>query len=226
MSLKAAIFDLDGTVISDEIQFGIAFKKILSKYKIIEKSSYPHLGGIGVRENWEMFVKKYSLKLSESLDEITQETINEYFRLLDQVKVKPGFFELVNELRRKNIKTALATSSTKQIVIEVFKHLPIKDFFDVVTYGDDVLHKKPDPSIFILTAERLGVLCNECIVFEDSEAGINSAINAKMKVIGIYRDEIHRNELIGASLFINDYTQIKRFRGDKRFMCPSIFIQN
>jgi beta-phosphoglucomutase-like phosphatase (HAD superfamily) len=52
------------------------------------------------------------------------------------------------------------------------------------------------------------VLCNECIVFEDSEAGINSAINAKMKVIGIYRDEIHRNELIGASLFINDYTQI------------------
>ena len=71
MKLSAVIFDLDGTVVADEDEYGEAFARVLKKLGVIVDSEYPHVGGIGVRENWPIFIKKYNIKTDKTIEELT-----------------------------------------------------------------------------------------------------------------------------------------------------------
>ena len=94
MRITAAIFDLDGTVVSDEDEWGEAFKIVLQRLGVKEQSAYPHVGGIGIEENWPIFIRKYNIKTNESIEELSQETKKEYVKLIDRIRLKQGFLHL------------------------------------------------------------------------------------------------------------------------------------
>jgi len=208
MKISAVIFDLDGTVVADEDEYGEAFRRILKKLGVVVRKKYPHVGGIGVKENWPIFIKKYKIKTDKSLEELTVLTQEEYKKLIPRVTLKEGLLEFINNLKKAGLKVALATSNSWDVVEKLFDHLGIEKYFDSVTTGEEVVFKKPDPDLFLKAAEKMGVEPSECIVFEDSETGIRAAHKAGMIAIGVYRDKIHKKSLKSADFLIANFKKI------------------
>lgn len=102
------------------------------------------------------------------------------------VKPRPGVLELMDEARAKGIKVAVCSAATKSSVIFCLTNLLGKDRFeqlDCFLAGDDVEKKKPDPSIYVEAAKRLGLPVEQCLVVEDSLIGLQAALGAGMRCI-------------------------------------------
>lgn len=208
MKVSAVIFDLDGTVLDNEDEYGIAFRKVLASLgKRVEKK-YPHTTGIGVKENWPRLLSKYHIKTKKSMEELTRATQDAYLDLLDRVTFKNGFEQFVKDLKSSGIITALATSNAWWIVDEVSDKFSISDFFSTVTTGEEVEYKKPDPDLFLSTAQKLSMNPEDCLVIEDSEAGIEAAHRAGMKVIGIAHSSKHAKSLKETDRVVSDYREL------------------
>src|SRR4030042_2898433 len=186
--VKAVLFDLNGTVLADEYIYGRAFGKVLSFLGRKTDKVYPQIAGIGVEENWPRLISKYHIKTSRSYDELARMTQETYLTNISKVKIKAGFKDFIDRLRKGNIKTALATSNTWCMVDKVFEKLNLGGYFDIVTTKEEVAFNKPSPDIFLITAEKLGVKNEDCVVIEDSEAGIEAAKAAGMKVVALTKN--------------------------------------
>ncbi len=101
------------------------------------------------------------------------------------VPLKKGLFDLLKYLKEHDYKTIVATSSQRYRVDYIFKLAGLNLYFDDSICGDEVIRGKPDPEIFLKACQKLDVKPSETIVLEDSEAGINAAFNAAIKVICI-----------------------------------------
>jgi len=209
MKYKAVIFDLDGTVVADEDEYGEAFNKVLKRFGVETGKSYPHVAGIGVEENWKKFREKYKSKINKSVEELTLATQQEYRNLIHKVRLKNGFIEFVEEIRDRGMKTALATSNSWSVTDELLETLDISKYFDHITTAEEVDYKKPDPQVFEISVEKLGEVVEECIVFEDSRAGIEAAKALGMKVVAFYRSEEHKKALKKADFIITDFTEFE-----------------
>jgi HAD superfamily hydrolase (TIGR01509 family) len=199
---------LDGTVLANEDEYGIAFVAVLKSLGAKVKSEYPHVGGIGVKENWPGLLKKYKIKTKKTTNELARQTQLEYLKLLPRVYPRDGFEAFIKDLRDTGIKTAIATSNDWFVVEKTFEKIKIENYFDVITTGDEVRAKKPSPDLFLNAADKLGVDPLECLVFEDSQNGIEAAKKAGMRVIGISRDHEHAQTLMGANLVVTGYWEV------------------
>jgi HAD superfamily hydrolase (TIGR01509 family) len=128
------------------------------------------------------------------------------------VPVKPGIYELLDYLVEKKYKLALATSTSREKATNLLERAGIKDKFNVMIFGDEVVNSKPDPEIFLKASEKLGVNPEKCIVLEDSPAGIEAAYRAGMKGINIpdlkMPDEQikkHAYKILDSLLDVRDY---------------------
>jgi beta-phosphoglucomutase len=98
-------------------------------------------------------------------------------------EILPGSLEFISELKSAGIKIALGSASKNTPLI--LNRLGIENLFDAVADGNIVKKAKPDPEVFIMAAKMVGVLPEECVVFEDAVAGIDAALNAGMICVGI-----------------------------------------
>jgi len=210
MKISAAIFDLDGTILDNEDEYGKAFSEVLKKLGKKPDSKYPHTQGIGVEGNWERLIPQYKIKTKKSAEELSMETQKEYLKLLPKVTLKEGVQDFISDLKDSGILIALATSNTWSTVEKIFEKFDLEKFFDVTTTGEEVKHNKPDPEIFLLTAQKLGADPEECLVIEDTPAGIEAAHHAGMKVIVIARDKKYAKDLKGADLIIFSFSEISQ----------------
>ena len=95
----------------------------------------------------------------------------------------PGVEHLLHELRERRIPVAVASSSKNAAV--VLERLCIRKQIDVLVDGNDVPDSKPNPRVFRVAAERLGVEPHRCVVVEDARSGVQAALAAGMKVVGL-----------------------------------------
>ena len=107
-----------------------------------------------------------------------------------QVPMKAGVKEILTFLKENGYKVALATSAKRERAIKQLKMANIKELFDCIVCGDEVINAKPNPEIFLKAAEELSVKPENCIVIEDSPAGIESAYNANM--VGIHVEDLKK----------------------------------
>jgi len=137
-----------------------------------------------------------------------------YLELIkDNLKIYPGIVELIHGLHKKYT-LALTTSSTFDEMETVMNKLQIGNLFKTIVTAEDVERGKPDPEPYLLTAEKLGVNCEDCLVIEDSENGVQSAKSAGMKCIAITNTEKPHNLQL-ADRIVDKYSEI-----------TEIFIQN
>ncbi len=120
-----------------------------------------------------------------------------------EVKFMKGAKELLDYLKQKGVKIALASGSSIKSIEHHLNEVSATHYFDAIVSGEEVENGKPDPDIFLLTAKRLGVVPKECFVFEDSANGIRSGYRAGMKCIGVpdivdFPDDV--NKLLYANL--------------------------
>ena len=172
----------------DEYVYGSAFRKVLAFLGKKVDKKYPQVGGIGVEENWPGLLSKYHIKTSETTDELARLTQEYYIKHLSRVKLRKGFTKLISSLRDSGMKTALATSNTWWLVDNVFAVFRIAKYFDVVTTKEEVTFNKPSPDIYLLTAKKLGIKPLNCLVVEDSVAGLTAARDAGMRTVAIVWD--------------------------------------
>lgn len=207
MKISAVLFDLNGTVLEDEDEYGKAFNKVLKSLGLDLKTDIPHEKGIGVKENWLKFIEKYKIQTDRTPEMLARETQENYLNEIDTVSVREDFADFVENLRDGGIQIALATSNTWEQTDKILDIVGLQEVFDIVTTGDEVVFNKPDPDIFTVTADKLGADREECLVIEDSPAGIEAARRAGMKVVGI-ASEGNFEELSKADLIVEGFSEI------------------
>jgi beta-phosphoglucomutase len=188
MTLQACIFDLDGVIVDTAKYHYIAWKQIAGElgFEFSEKHN-ERLKGVSRIRSLEILLEVGNLSLDEKTkNELAERKNNLYLQYIHQLTpadILPGSEEFLKEHRDNNIKTALGSASKNAMLI--LERLGIITLFDVIIDGNKALKAKPDPDVFEKAATELQVPYQNCIVFEDAEAGIDAAIRAGMKCVGV-----------------------------------------
>ena len=185
-SIKAVIFDMDGILIDTErISFN-AFKEVLKGYNYeMSEEFYLTMIGRNVKSIKEVMLSEYGS--SFPFDEIYEKKVKIAVETIDRdgVIIKPGVHELVDYLKDNNYRIAVATSTRKERAHYLLEQIGIKDKVDYIICGDQVVNSKPDPEIFLKAAKGIGIEPQNCMVIEDSDAGILAASRAGMTGINV-----------------------------------------
>jgi beta-phosphoglucomutase len=186
--IKAAIFDLDGVIIDTAHYHYIAWKRLASEFGItLTHENNEMLKGVSRMRSLEIILSLGNLELPEQQKEQLAEKKNkwfvEYIESIRPEEIFPGVIDLIRNLRKQKIKIGLASSSKN--APRVIELLGIAKDFDTLVDGTMITQSKPDPEIFLLAAHKLGIAPHECVVFEDAEAGVEAALAAGMKCVGV-----------------------------------------
>ena len=177
------MFDLDGVIVFTDKYHYLAWKKIADeKGWDFDETVNNRLRGIPRLASLEEILKHNGVTLPEEEKLALADRKNKYYvELLDNINegdIYPGAVEFLKKLRAHGTMISLCSSSKNADL--VLSKLGLADLFDAVITGHDVKKAKPDPEIFLLGAERLGIPDFHCVVFEDARAGIMGAKAAKM----------------------------------------------
>ncbi|KAK9820964.1 hypothetical protein WJX81_000960 [Elliptochloris bilobata] len=121
------------------------------------------------------------------------------------VPAREGVLRLMDETREAGLALGVCSASTRSSAVCVLENLLGRDRFqglDIFLGGDDVERKKPDPSIYVMAAERLGVQPSECVVIEDSVIGVKAALGAGMRCVVTYTSSTCDQDFAGAERII------------------------
>lgn len=179
--IKAVLFDMDGVIFDTESVYLDAWTKVFHKYGyVLTRDIYISVMGTGRKNVIKKFLDVYGqdlpiLEMYKEKDEIVAEAIEK-----GQVSIKIGVMEILNYLKENKYKLALATSAKKDRVAKQLKDANFEEVFDDIVCGDEVANSKPDPEVFLKAAEKLSMHPENCLVIEDSAAGVKAAYNAKM----------------------------------------------
>lgn len=205
--IDAVLFDLDGVLVrSDEYHYR-GWKRLADEEGWnFDKTLNHQLRGVSRMDSLQIILDHNAVELSADEKRALADRKNRYYResLADMSEEDyiPGAQELLPALRDAKVLMAVCSSSRNApYILEV---LDITDLFDAVVSGHDIERTKPDPQVFTLAADRLGVPYDRCVVFEDAESGIQAALNGGMHAVGV-GDKDH---LPSADVVVADLTGI------------------
>jgi beta-phosphoglucomutase len=186
--IKACIFDLDGVIVDTARYHYLAWKRLAKELGIdLTLEDNERLKGVSRMRSMEIILEIGGISIGEHEKERLANKKNtwfvDYIERMAPEEIFPGVKLLIKEMRELGIKTALASSSKNAKTVIQLLH--IRNEFDVVVDGTMITHTKPHPEIFLLAADRLGVEPEACLVFEDAEAGVEAALAAGMKCVGV-----------------------------------------
>ena len=189
--MKAYIFDLDGTLLDSlDVWLNIDIE-FLKKRGLAVPPDFPDtISSMSFPEAAAYTIKRFNLP--DTADSLMQEwNAMAIFAYENTVQMKPYAKEYLFALRDLGVKLAVATSSTPDLYEPALRNNGVLDLFDVICNSQEVGCGKTRPDIFFLTAKKLGVQPEDCIVFEDIIAAVKSAKTAGMKVCGVYDERSH-----------------------------------
>ncbi len=209
--IDAVIFDLDGTL-ADSMWIWLDIDRDFFASHNMEFPEYlnTEIEGMGFTETAVYF--KETFHLDESVDELKQiwnEMALEKYR--EKTPLKPGAREFLRLLRERGIRTGIATSNSQMLVDEFLAAKGLTGSFDAVTTVCDVSRGKPDPEVYLVTAEKLGVAPERCLVFEDVPMGILAGKNAGMRTCGVedlYAAHLRERKMELSDYYIEDFTEL------------------
>jgi beta-phosphoglucomutase len=188
MNLKAVIFDLDGVIVSTDEYHYKAWQRMADEEGIyFDKGINEALRGVSRMECMDIILKRADRPYTQEEKVSLAERKNEYYKdMLKEVTPKdilPGVMDLLKELKRHGIKTAIGSSSKNAPII--LERIGLDKHFDAVADGNHIKNSKPHPEVFLLAAQKLEAVSEECLVVEDAEAGVEAALAGGMKVVGV-----------------------------------------
>ena len=201
----AIIFDMDGVLVDSEPLDFRACNILLEQEgmaPITMEENRTHLLGTTVDETWQRLTKLRRLPRPlayyiEQYDPIVRQL------LLEDLSPQPGVLRLLEALRQRKMKTAVASSSLRAWVDLKLSILGLQDTFDLVLGGDEVSRGKPRPDIYLLAAQGLGLPPKECIAIEDSPVGIAAAVAAGTYTVAVRTSSTHGMDISQAHLILD-----------------------
>ncbi len=211
--IKAVFFDMDGTIADSEKILWKVTRDFMAKRNIILASSEEKLFyGLIWKESIKIILESRGIEYKQSIKNTLKER---YVRnLRKEVVPVPYIYDLL-EMIKGNFKIGLATNSRVREVDIIFEKLNLAPYFDLKLSRDNIKKVKPDPEIYLLGASIFNVKPSECVVFEDTIAGVTAAKSAGMNCIAI-TNTYAAKDLGIADLVIDSYRgvdleMIKRF---------------
>ncbi len=207
----AMIFGVDGVVADTEVLNARASVMMFAELYATQVSpeDFRELVGTGDERYVEGVAEKYGLTIDTGA--AVERRKENFFKLLadEPLPAMPGVTELVQAGREDSkCKIAIATSGNKDKQFPVIEGTGLKlEWFDVVITGEDVTRKKPDPQIYLITAERLEIAPERCVVFEDAPAGVAAARAAGMTCVAV-TSSVGADELQPADLVVDGLAEV------------------
>lgn len=208
--LQAVIFDMDGTLVDSEPTHKLVEREIFDELGIVvsEEEHESYVGSTSY-DFWRMIKERHGV--SDSLEDMIARERQRYLGYVRDSKglsPTPGVVALLQQFQEQGISLGLATSASRQSMEMILKTFELEKFFGVRFCGDDVLNGKPNPEIFLKTAEGLNVGPHRCLVFEDAENGLRAAKNAGMKCVGYTNGGRNVQNLERADKVIDQFGEI------------------
>ncbi|MEP7204809.1 MAG: HAD family phosphatase [Candidatus Saccharibacteria bacterium] len=209
--LKAVIFDVDGTLIDTEKIQSDAFLNVLKKYGFhttdLTEHGTVHVPGESTNETWNRLKERHDIPVE--VEELTDHKRQAALDILQtDFKALPGVIKLFEDLRKHNIKMAVASSAQQNRLDYIIEGLGLSNYLDAVVSANDIKNVKPAPDAYLSAANKIGVEPSECIVIEDAEVGLLSAKAAGMKVVAVPNVYTKRMNFSGADLVVDSLEDI------------------
>ena len=186
--LKACLFDLDGVIVDTAKYHYVAWREIAEKLGFVfTEADNEKLKGVSRMRSLEILLEIGGISLDGESKTLLAQKKNllylQYVLKMRPDEVLPGAKEFLTDCRNNNLGIGLGSASKNATTI--LNLLQITHLFDAIIDGNKVTKAKPDPEVFLTGARELGVLPQNCVVFEDAKAGIEAAIAANMFSVGI-----------------------------------------
>lgn len=207
MNRKGFIFDLDGVIVDTAKYHYLAWKKLSESIGIFfDEFQNEQLKGVSRINSLEKILGWGNKELSQDkFMELLARKNNDYLDYISnmtQSEILPDVVRIISFLKDTDQSIALGSSSRNARII--LKKLKLIKDFDAVVDGNNVSESKPNPEVFLLAAEELNVTPQDCVVFEDSVAGVKAANEAGMMSIGIGDEKVLKE----ADYVFTDFTKI------------------
>ncbi|WP_108801813.1 beta-phosphoglucomutase [Aquimarina sp. Aq107] len=208
MTKKAFIFDLDGVIVDTAKYHFLAWQNLANSLDIsFSEEQNEQLKGVSRVRSLEKILEWGNKTISEQeftalMAKKNEEYLN-YIETMDTSEVLPDVPRVLDYLLTKDQAVALGSASKNARII--LDKVLLKEKFQAIVDGTNVSKAKPDPEVFLIGAQKLGIEPENCVVFEDSVAGIQAANTANMVSIGIGDPKV----LHEADYIFKDFTEIK-----------------
>lgn len=191
--IKACLFDLDGVLVDTAVYHYQAWRRLANEMGFdFTEHQNEQLKGISRMDSLDKVLGWGGVEKSEDeKDELATKKNTWYVELISKMtpaEVLPGVFDFLTELKNNGFRAALGSASKNSAMI--LERTNLAHFFDAIVDGNMVSKSKPDPEVFLKGATLLDSKPDECVVFEDAEAGIEAGKRGGMKTIGIGKQEI------------------------------------
>lgn len=207
MSKKAFIFDLDGVIVDTAKYHFLAWRKLANSVGVdFSEEQNEQLKGVSRVRSLEKILAWGGIELSEDkFMELMAKKNNDYLSHVNQMddsEILPDVPKILDYLREEGFPIALGSASKNARMI--LQKVNLYKIFDAIVDGTNVTKAKPDPEVFLNASKLLQTEPNDCVVFEDSVAGVQAANIANMISIGIG----DKNVLHEADFVFKDFTEI------------------
>jgi len=205
---QAVIFDMDGVICHTNPYHTKAYQSFLAKRGLYptEEDFVQHMYGKNNRYILTHFLGR-EIEGQEFID--LENEKEELFREIYANEIVPisGFNEFLKSLKDSGFRTGVATSAPLSNLELIMEALGFQSQMESVLASENVRQHKPDPEVYLKSAENLGVSPGNCVVFEDSFSGVSAAINAGMKVVGVLSSH-SKEDLPPCQLYIYNYKSL------------------
>jgi beta-phosphoglucomutase len=185
MKPAAIIFDMDGVLIDSQEAHYQSWRALAAKYGIdLQHDQFLQTFGLQNRDVIPRLLGgRYTPEQIHELGELKEELYRQVAR--GQLRFIEGAVDLIRACRRVGLLLAVGSSGHPENIEMALDEMGVTDCFAAIVNGADVRRGKPEPDVFLLAAERLGVAPHACVVIEDAPAGIEAALRAGMIAIGL-----------------------------------------
>ncbi|WP_058301234.1 beta-phosphoglucomutase [Gorillibacterium timonense] len=188
LPLKACLFDLDGVLVDTAKYHYLAWRRLAEELGFpFTQEDNERLKGVSRMASLDILLSIGGMTLAPDEKEALAAKKNgwyvEMISRMDESEILPGALDFLKACREAGLKVALGSASKNSSII--LTNTGLTPYFDAIIDGTKTQAAKPDPEVFLLGAEALGVSPAECVVFEDAEAGIEAARRGGMRSVGI-----------------------------------------
>lgn len=207
--LEAIIFDMDGVLVDSEYTYFQSKSQILSEAGHEVEDSY-HFQFMGTTSDymWEKMKQEFSLPLSvaEYIQQMT--ALRQAMIKRDGIRVILHVQEFVKGLSQAGLKLAVASSSSLAEIKVNLAEIGLSEYFSEVVSTEEVEHSKPAPDVYLATAERIGIMPENCLGIEDTKNGTGAVRNAGMVCVGFANPAFPKQDLAFADRVVSSFSEL------------------
>lgn len=209
--IKAILFDLDGLMVDSEPHSLASWKAVLQERGVmLDPLAVDSILGLRIDATARTLIDQYHLP--DTVQALSDAKTQYQIAHLDgNVRPMPGLLELLDEIDRRGLQKAVASSGMRRYVEAVLRANGLLDRFSVIVTGDQVARGKPAPDVFLAAARALNVAPQHCLVLEDAPAGVQAAKAAGMMCFAVPDHGVARLDLSTADRVMESLHEVRIF---------------